>query len=47
VRTTLVAAGLLGAAITIGFLFMPGMRQHDHPPAPAVSVDSTVAAVSG
>jgi MFS family permease len=44
VRTTLVAAGVLGAAITVGFLFMPGMRQHDHAPAPALLVDSTNAA---
>jgi hypothetical protein len=43
VRTTLVVAGLLGAAITIGFLFMPGMRQHDHAPAPTASVDPNVA----
>jgi MFS family permease len=32
VRTTLVAAGLLGAVITMAFLFMPGMREHDHEP---------------
>jgi hypothetical protein len=26
VRATLIGAGLLGAAITLGFLFVPGMR---------------------
>jgi hypothetical protein len=25
-RTTLVCAGLLGAAITLGFMFVPGLR---------------------
>jgi hypothetical protein len=41
VRTTLVAAGLLGSAVTVAFLFMPGMREHDHDPAPlTVNVSS-------
>jgi MFS family permease len=29
-RTTLIAAGLLGAAVTLGFLFLPGMRAIEH-----------------
>ncbi len=32
VRTTLIVAGLTGSAITAGFLFLPGMRDHDQPP---------------
>ena len=40
-RTTLVLAGTVGAAVTLGFLFLPGMRRNDTaaegaPPAPAV-----------
>jgi len=34
VRNTLVGAGLLGAIVTFGFLFLPGMRRPEHP-APA------------
>ena len=30
VRATFVGAGTLGAVITGGFLFLPGMRSHDH-----------------
>ena len=33
VRTTLVAAGLIGGAITFGFLFLPGMRAIERPEA--------------
>jgi hypothetical protein len=40
VRVTLVVAGLLGAAITIGFLFVPGMREHDQLFVPAVPADA-------
>jgi MFS family permease len=29
VRTTLIAAGTIGPAITLAFLFLPGMRSHD------------------
>ncbi len=32
VRTTLVLAGTIGAVTTIGFLFLPGMRDFDHQP---------------
>jgi DHA3 family tetracycline resistance protein-like MFS transporter len=32
-RTTLVAAGLIGGAITFGFLFLPGMRAIERPEA--------------
>jgi hypothetical protein len=46
VRVTLVAAGLLGAAITIGFLFLPGMRDHDQLVVPPVSADSTAVAAA-
>lgn len=35
VRATFVWAGTLGAAITGAFLFLPGMRRHDHPAASA------------
>jgi hypothetical protein len=28
-RTTLVLAGTVGAAVTLGFLFVPGMRRND------------------
>jgi hypothetical protein len=38
VRQTLIAAGVLGAVVTIGFLFLPGMRTAEKqavPPAPA------------
>jgi MFS family permease len=31
VRTTLIAAGTLGPALTLGFLLLPAMRVHDHP----------------
>jgi hypothetical protein len=31
VRTTLVGAGALGAGVTLGFLFVPGMRDPDAP----------------
>jgi DHA3 family tetracycline resistance protein-like MFS transporter len=35
-RTTLIAAGLLGAAVTLAFLFLPGMRAiEDDAPAPS------------
>jgi Transmembrane secretion effector len=30
-RRTLVLAGVLGAAVTLGFLFIPGMQAQDHP----------------
>src|SRR4029453_9493887 len=33
VRQTLVAAGALGAGVTFGFLFLPGMRQPQSRPA--------------
>jgi len=36
-RTTLVLAGAIGAAVTLGFLFLPGMRT-GHAPSSAVSV---------
>jgi hypothetical protein len=37
-RTTLVAAGLLGGAVTLAFLFLPGMRAVErHPPEAAVA----------
>ena len=39
VRTTLVAAGVVGAAITIGFLFLRGMREHDHAEDPSMSFE--------
>jgi hypothetical protein len=29
-RTTLVGAGLLGGAVTLAFLFLPGMRDVEH-----------------
>jgi hypothetical protein len=45
VRTTLVAAGLLGAVVTVGFLFLPGMRTHDHAPAAPESVDPNATTV--
>ncbi|MDB5067697.1 MAG: major facilitator superfamily protein [Chloroflexi bacterium] len=32
VRTTFIAAGCLGSATTLGFLFLPGMRLHDGDP---------------
>jgi MFS family permease len=35
VRATLVAAGTAGAAVTLAFLFLPGMRVHDRPAAGA------------
>jgi hypothetical protein len=28
-QTTLVLAGTVGAAVTLGFLFLPGMRRND------------------
>jgi MFS family permease len=31
VRTTLAAAGIVGAVVTLSFLFLPGMRVHDRP----------------
>jgi hypothetical protein len=31
-RTTLVVAGLLGGAVTLAFLFLPGMRDLDRQP---------------
>jgi hypothetical protein len=31
VRTTLAAAGIVGAVVTLSFLFLPGMRVHDTP----------------
>jgi MFS family permease len=34
-RTTLVVAGTAGAAVTLGFLFLPGMRSPEEAPAPA------------
>jgi DHA3 family tetracycline resistance protein-like MFS transporter len=44
-RATLVGAGLLGAAITLGFLFLPGMRDIERGRAPAVTpMDSGIAA---
>jgi MFS family permease len=46
VRTTLVVAGLLGAVVTIGFLFLPGMRRHDHAPEVPESVDPVAVEVS-
>jgi MFS family permease len=33
-RQTLVGAGALGAAITLGFLFLPGVRDPERPPLP-------------
>jgi Transmembrane secretion effector len=35
VRQTLTGAGILGAIVTLGFLFLPGMRQHEGRPAVA------------
>ena len=37
-RTTLVVAGALGAAVTLGFLFVPGMRDGDRAPAACASL---------
>lgn len=36
-RATLVGAGVLGATVTISFLFLPGMRDLDRAPAPVAS----------
>jgi MFS family permease len=36
-RATLIAAGLLGAVVTLGFLFLPGMRAIEHGQLPAGS----------
>jgi hypothetical protein len=36
VRETLVGAGVLGAAVTLGFLFVPGVRLPDQPAGPVV-----------
>ncbi|HEY2960754.1 MAG TPA: MFS transporter [Actinomycetota bacterium] len=39
-RTTLVAAGLLGGAVTLAFLFLPGMRAVErHPPGALAPLD--------
>lgn len=32
-RTTLIGAGVIGAALTLGFLFVPGVRDSERPPA--------------
>ena len=50
-RATLVGAGLLGGAVTIAFLFLPGMRAMERRPegpagAPAAA-EPPLAAVSG
>jgi DHA3 family tetracycline resistance protein-like MFS transporter len=37
VRETLIGAGVIGVAITVGFLFLPGMRDLERGPAPARS----------
>jgi hypothetical protein len=34
IRTTLIGAGVLGAAVTFVFLFLPGMRSIEQPPTP-------------
>ena len=34
VRTTLVAAGVLGASVWLAFLFLPGMRELERKPVP-------------
>ena len=36
-RTTLVLAGTIGAAVTLGFLFRPGMRRSDREEGAALS----------
>jgi uncharacterized protein (TIGR02246 family) len=41
-RTTLVAAGVLGAAITLGFLFVPGMRAIERNESATGSPDDTM-----
>jgi MFS family permease len=48
-RTTLIGAGLLGAAVTLGFLFLPGMRaiEHDQSPTDAPHDQVTTAAKGG
>ena len=38
-RPTLIGAGVLGASITIGFLFLPGMRKAERSTAGAVAVE--------
>jgi hypothetical protein len=47
-RGALVAAGVLGGVVTIGFLFLPGMRaiERDQAPAPApLDAEAPVAAL--
>jgi hypothetical protein len=34
VRETLIGAGVLGALVTFGFLFLPGVRDADREPVP-------------
>jgi len=43
-QTTLVAAGLLGAAVTLGGLFLPGMRAIEREPAPAYATAPVLSA---
>ncbi len=43
VRTTLIGAGLIGAAATLAGLTLPGMRDIDRPPAPLAPIGDGVA----
>jgi hypothetical protein len=42
VRTTLIGAGVLGALTTLGFLFVPGMRDDSDEPVPSQSAETTL-----
>jgi MFS family permease len=44
VRTTLIAAGVIGAAVTLGGLMLPGMRDIDRSPTRAARIGEGVAA---
>ncbi len=41
-RPTLIGAGVLGAAVTLGFLFVPGVRDPERPPAVTGAVESSL-----
>jgi hypothetical protein len=47
-RTTLIAAGLLGAVVTLGFLFLPGMRaiERDQLPTDSPPDQTTTAGIA-
>jgi DHA3 family tetracycline resistance protein-like MFS transporter len=45
-RTTLVCAGVIGAAVTLGAYFLPGMRDIEQPPAAAADGPSAAPAAS-